>query len=158
MIMGAMLVSSTTEKVVSAEPFAEVTLIVYGLVLNFTSGNKLFNPLDKSNGEGSTVTISTNDGSEVVPGNTTKGNGGSLGGNSSNVIGNNGSGGSLGGQVTEGINTNPKPSGGNSGGSTYTPPAQTQQPQQQVQPTYPTLEETNNSFRQTNCPCMSPIT
>lgn len=127
-----------------------VTLIVYGLVLNFTSGNKLFNPLDKSNGEDSTVTISTNDGSEVVPGNTTKGNGGSLGGNSSNAIGNNGSGGSLGGQVTEGINTNPKPSGGSSGGSTYTPPAQQQQqPQQQVQPTYPTLEETNNSFRQT---------
>ena len=121
-----------------------VTLIVYGLVLNFTSGNKLYNPLDK-NSEGSTVTISTDDGSQVIPGNTTTGNGGSLGGNSSNVIGN---GGSLGGQVTDGINTNPTPSG-NSGGNTYTPPAQTQQPQQQVQPTYPTLEETNNTFRQT---------
>lgn len=120
-----------------------VTLIVYGLVLNFTGGNKLFNPVDKTNGEGSTVTISTEDGSEVIPGNTTKGNGGSLGGNSSNVIGN---GGSLGGQVTDGINTNPVPSG-NGGGSTYTPPAQ--QPQQQVQPSYPTLDETNNSFRQT---------
>lgn len=124
-----------------------VTFIVYGLILNFTSDNSLFgNPLDKIKNEESTVNITTEDGSEVIPGNTTTGNGGSLGGNSSNVIGN---GGSLGGQVTEGINTNPTPSSGNSGGSTYTPPAQTQQPQQQVQPTYPTLEETNNTFRQT---------
>lgn len=128
-----------------------VAFIVYGLFLYFTGDNQLLNPLVKKDGNDSTVTISTEDGSQVVPGNTTKGNGGSLGGNTSNVIGN---GGSLGGQVTDGINTNPAPTTPSGGGSTYTPPAQTQQPavqqpQQQVQPTYPTLDETNNSFRQT---------
>ena len=66
-----------------------VTFIVYGLILNFTSDNSLFgNPLDKIKNEESTVNITTEDGSEVIPGNTTTGNGGSLGGNSSNVIGN----------------------------------------------------------------------
>ena len=127
-----------------------VTLIVYGLVLHLTSGNKFVNPL-KNNEEESTITISTNDGSQVIPGNTMPGNGGSLGGNSSNVIGNNNSGGSLGGQVTEGIGTtNPNPpSSGNTQTQSQpqTQPQTPSQPQQQVQPTYPTLEETNNTFR-----------
>lgn len=128
---------------------SSVTLIVYGLILNFSSGNKLYIPLNSTNDEESTITISTSDGSEVVPGNTMPGSGGSLGGNTSNVIGG-GNSGSLGGQVTDGIGGNT--GSGNSGGGQViqTPQQQSQQPPpQQVQPNYPTLEETNNTFRNT---------
>lgn len=127
-------------------------LIFYGLFLNFTTGYNFLTPLIKDKNDNGTINISTNDGSEVVPGNTLPGSGGSLGGDASNVIGN-GSGGSLGGQVTDGIGSN-KPSGGSSGntsgnGGGYSSGGQTttQQTQQQQQPVYPTLEETNNTFR-----------
>lgn len=132
-----------------------ITLIVYGLVLNFTSGNKLFNPLDKNDGEESTITISTNDGSEVVPGNTMPGSGGSLGGSTSNIISGD-SGGSLGGQTSGQTGSNNNSSSSNSGSSSSSGNTssssgggQTYVPQQQVQPTYPTIEETNNTFRNT---------
>ncbi len=116
-----------------------ITLIVYGLVLNFTTGDKLFSPKDNNKNNDSTISITTNDGSQITPIPN-----GSLGGNSSGVIGNNSSGGSLGNQVTDGINT------GNNGNSTSKPPVQQQQQQvQPQQPVVPTIEETNNEFRNT---------
>ena len=98
-----------------------VTLIVYGLVLYFTTGNNIFSPVIKQNeNEDSIITISTNDGSQVVPGNTMPGSNknGSLGGNTSNIIkGDNSSGGSLGNQVSGGNNTGSNSSSGNTSNS-----------------------------------------
>ena len=138
---------------------SSITLIVYGLVLYFTSGTNILTPIidnNNINGNGdSTITISTNDGSQVVPGNTMQGTNktGSLGGNTSSIIGGNGSsGGSLGNQVAPQTPTSPQtpiaPSGNTgsnnqSGGQVQ----QQQQPQQQVVPAVPTLEETNDTFR-----------
>lgn len=139
-----------------------VTLIVYGLVLYFTTGNNIFSPVIKQNeNEDSIITISTNDGSQVVPGNTMPGSNknGSLGGNTSNIIkGDNSSGGSLGNQVSGGNNTGSNSSSGNtsnsgnsnSGSSKPSGGGQVQQQQQppvQQVPAVPTIEETNNTFR-----------
>ena len=51
---------------------ASLTFLLYGLVLDITNDRRLFDPIDdveQINEEGSTITITTSDGSEVVPGN-----------------------------------------------------------------------------------------
>lgn len=52
--------------------FISITLLVYGLVLDINNDRRLFDPVDdviSEGGEESTVSITTVDGSEVVPGN-----------------------------------------------------------------------------------------
>lgn len=128
-----------------------LTLIIYGFILNFSNTTKLISN-DASDDENiSTISITTNDGSEVVPGNTITGvSSGSIGGSSSGVV-----------------NSSPSPSiapsqapssGGNNGGNGGTKKPQTTQPQtpkpQTPQPSstpqqvvQPTIEEVNNNLR-----------
>ena len=151
-----------------------ITLIVYGVVLNFTSGTNLLAPFFNSDKEGS-INITTNDGSLVVPEKTpSKGNNvnGSLGGNTSSVIpdgpsssDNNGSsgGGSLGGNTSNSTGSSSNNgSSGNSGSNSGShsnggsvPSSSSQQSNvpsgntTPPAPATPTIEETNNSFRNT---------
>lgn len=69
--------------------FVSITLLVYGLVLDFGNSKKLIDPVNdviKENNEESTVSITTIDGSEVVPGNeiTNANNGDKISGNGKN--------------------------------------------------------------------------
>ena len=117
-----------------------ITLIVYGIVLNFTSGTNIFAPIiNPENNNESTINITTNDGSQVVPGNTIKGSnkGGSLGGNASSII------------PDEPSNDNQSPNSGGSTGSNNNNDQSDSSQQQIQQPQPPSIEEINNTFRNT---------